>query len=107
MEQNVTQYVDSLFTNITGFTQQEGLIGKLVKCEDKTFIPVMSVTLGTAAKTRKARGGRPGAARLADLEAWLEAHWALVPNCVQTPLSLLTKIMFRLFRSGWEPRVRA
>lgn len=60
MEQNVTQYVDSLFTNITGFTQQEGLIGKSVKCEDKTFIPVMSITFGYGGKDSESKGKSTG-----------------------------------------------
>ncbi len=46
MEQNLTQNVDSLFSNLEGFTQNEGLIGKPVTQGDKTFIPVVSVTIG-------------------------------------------------------------
>ncbi|MBC7765099.1 MAG: sporulation protein [Hyphomonadaceae bacterium] len=46
MDQNLTQSVDTLFTNMENFTQKEGLIGKPVIQGDKTFLPVMSVTLG-------------------------------------------------------------
>ena len=44
--QNLTQNVDTLFSNLENFTQNEGLIGKAVTHGDKTLIPVVSVTLG-------------------------------------------------------------
>ena len=43
---NLTQNVDALFSNLEGFTQSEGLIGKPVTHSDKTFLPVVSLTLG-------------------------------------------------------------
>ncbi|KNY27532.1 GerW family sporulation protein [Pseudobacteroides cellulosolvens] len=43
---SLTQNVDTLFSNLENFTQNEGLIGKPVNYGDKTFIPVISVTLG-------------------------------------------------------------
>lgn len=48
MEENqvISQNVDTLFSNLENFTQNEGLIGKPVTHGDKTFIPVVSVTLG-------------------------------------------------------------
>lgn len=48
MELNSTlnQNVNTLFSNLEGFTQKEGLMGKPVTHGDKTFIPVVSVTLG-------------------------------------------------------------
>jgi uncharacterized spore protein YtfJ len=46
MEQGLTQYVDSLFTNMKSFAQDDGLIGKPVVQGDKTFLPVISITLG-------------------------------------------------------------
>lgn len=48
MEQStiLTQNVDTLFSNLENFTQNEGLIGKPLTHGDKTFIPVVSVTLG-------------------------------------------------------------
>lgn len=48
MEQNLnlTQNVDTLFSNLEKFTQTEGVIGKPVTHGDKTFIPVVTVTLG-------------------------------------------------------------
>lgn len=60
MEQSMTQYVDSLFANISGFTQQEGLLGKPVKNEDKTFIPVMSIMFGYGGKDSESKGKTPG-----------------------------------------------
>lgn len=46
MEQSINQYVDTLFTNMENFSQKDGLIGKPVTQGDKTFLPVMSITLG-------------------------------------------------------------
>ena len=50
MDQNntdtLTQNVDMLFSNLENFTQSEGVIGKPVIQGDKTFLPVVSVTLG-------------------------------------------------------------
>jgi uncharacterized spore protein YtfJ len=46
MEQSITQYVDTLFNNMENFSQKDGLIGKPVTQGDKTFLPVMSITLG-------------------------------------------------------------
>jgi uncharacterized spore protein YtfJ len=48
MDQNtpLNQNVDMLFTNLEDFTQNEGVLGKPVTHGDKTFIPVVSVTLG-------------------------------------------------------------
>lgn len=43
---NLSQNVNTLFSNLEGFTQNEGLIGKPVTHGDKTFIPIVSVTLG-------------------------------------------------------------
>ena len=55
---NLTQNVNTLFSNLGNFTQNEGLIGKPVTYGDKTFIPVASVTLGygsgnTASKSQQ------------------------------------------------------
>ncbi|AEY67742.1 spore germination protein GerW family protein [Clostridium sp. BNL1100] len=46
MDTNMNQNVTTLFSNLEDFTQNEGLIGKPVTHGDKTFIPVVSVTLG-------------------------------------------------------------
>lgn len=46
MEQNLTQNVDTLFANMENFTQKEGLIGKPVIYSDKTFLPVISISIG-------------------------------------------------------------
>jgi uncharacterized spore protein YtfJ len=56
MEQDLNQCVDTLFTNITGFTQQDGLIGKPVSYGDKTFLPVMSLMLGYGGGDSKSKG---------------------------------------------------
>lgn len=50
MDQETTttlnQNVDMLFSNLENFTQKEGVIGKPVVQDNKTFLPVVSVTLG-------------------------------------------------------------
>ncbi len=46
MTQGLTQYVDTLFNNMKSFSQMDGLIGKPVVQGDKTFMPVISVTVG-------------------------------------------------------------
>lgn len=66
MEQNVdlTQNVDTLFSNLESFTQNEGLIGKPVTHGDKTFIPVVSVTIGYGSgntATKAQQGSSPSA----------------------------------------------
>lgn len=69
MDQNTTdtlnQNVDMLFGNLEKFTQNEGVIGKPVVHEDKTFLPVVSVTLGygggnSASKAQPAESGTSG-----------------------------------------------
>jgi uncharacterized spore protein YtfJ len=44
--QSLNQNVETLFTNLENFTQNEGVIGKPVVQGDKTFIPVVSISLG-------------------------------------------------------------
>ncbi|HEX2944376.1 MAG TPA: spore germination protein GerW family protein [Clostridia bacterium] len=67
MDQNTTdtlnQNVDMLFSNLENFTQNEGVIGKPVVHEDKTFLPVVSVTLGYGGgnSATKAQPGETGA----------------------------------------------
>lgn len=56
MEQDVTQYVNTVFTNLTGFTQQDGMIGKPVVQGDKTFLPVVSLTLGFGGGDSQSKG---------------------------------------------------
>lgn len=47
MEQlNITENVDILFNSLEKFTQSEGVIGKPVIQGDKTFLPVVSLTIG-------------------------------------------------------------
>lgn len=56
MEQNLVQNVETLFTNMENFTQKEGLIGKPVIQGDKTFLPVVSITLGYGGGDTQKRG---------------------------------------------------
>lgn len=53
---NLTQNVDTLFSNLESFTQSEGLIGKPVTHGDKTFLPVVSVTLGYGGGNTSSKG---------------------------------------------------
>lgn len=43
---SLNQNIDSLFSNIETFTQNEGTLGKPVSQGDKTLIPIISVTIG-------------------------------------------------------------
>jgi uncharacterized spore protein YtfJ len=43
---SINQNVSTLFSNLEDFTQKEGVLGKSVSYGDKTFIPVISVSLG-------------------------------------------------------------
>jgi uncharacterized spore protein YtfJ len=43
---NMTENVDILFHSLENFTQKEGVIGKPVTQGEKTFLPVVSVTVG-------------------------------------------------------------
>lgn len=61
------QNVELLFSNLESFTQNEGVIGKPVTQENKTFLPVVSVTLGygggnSATKSQPGTTGTSGSA---------------------------------------------
>jgi len=43
---SLNQNIDTLFSNIETFTQNEGMLGKPVIQGDKTLIPIISVTIG-------------------------------------------------------------
>jgi uncharacterized spore protein YtfJ len=43
---NLNENVDTLFRSLENFAQNEGVIGKPVTQGDKTFLPVVSVTVG-------------------------------------------------------------
>ncbi len=43
---NLSGNVDTLFKSLENFTQTEGIIGKPVTQGDKTFLPVVSITVG-------------------------------------------------------------
>jgi uncharacterized spore protein YtfJ len=50
---NLNENVDTLFRSLENFAQNEGVSGKPVTQGDKTFLPVVSVTVGMAAETPK------------------------------------------------------
>ncbi len=61
----LNQNVELLFSNLESFTQNEGVIGKPVIQENKTFLPVVSVTLGygggnSATKSQPGTSGSAG-----------------------------------------------
>lgn len=43
---SLNENIDTLFSNIETFTQNEGTLGKPVTQGDKTLIPIISVTIG-------------------------------------------------------------
>lgn len=43
---SLNQNIDTLFSNIETFTQNEGVLGKPISSGSKTIIPVISVTIG-------------------------------------------------------------
>lgn len=43
---DIMQSVEALFNNMENFTQKDGLIGKPVTHSDKTFMPIISMTVG-------------------------------------------------------------
>ena len=45
-QSNLPENVDVLFRSLENFTQNEGVIGKPVIQGDKTFLPVVSITVG-------------------------------------------------------------
>jgi uncharacterized spore protein YtfJ len=60
-QSNLTENVDSLFHSLENFTQNEGIIGKPVVQGDKTFLPVVSITVGYGggnATMGKTQGGK-------------------------------------------------
>lgn len=46
LQNSLVENVDSLFRSLEDFTQREGIIGKPVSQGDKTFLPVVSITVG-------------------------------------------------------------
>ena len=59
---NLTENVDTLFRSLENFTQKEGIIGKPVTQGDKTFLPVVSISLGYGSGNANMKGqsGAPG-----------------------------------------------
>ncbi len=53
---NLTENVDTLFRSLENFTQNEGIIGKPVTQGDKTFLPVVSITLGYGSGNASMKG---------------------------------------------------
>ena len=62
-QSNLLENVDSLFRSLENFTQNEGIIGKPVTQGDKTFLPVVSITLGYGGgnASAKSQGGASNA----------------------------------------------
>ena len=58
---NLAENVDSLFRSLENFTQKEGIIGKPVTQGDKTFLPVVSITLGYGGGNANMKGQNSGA----------------------------------------------
>ncbi|SHI76028.1 GerW family sporulation protein [Lutispora thermophila] len=46
LNNTMDQNVSTLFSNIESFTQEEGTLGKPIELENKTIIPVISVSIG-------------------------------------------------------------
>jgi uncharacterized spore protein YtfJ len=49
---SLNQNVDALFRSLENFTQNEGIIGKPVTQGEKTFLPVVSITVGYGGGTQ-------------------------------------------------------
>jgi uncharacterized spore protein YtfJ len=60
--ENLTQQVDTLFSNMENFSQNDSLIGKPTTQGDKTFLPVMSLTLGYGGGDTQSKGKQSNAA---------------------------------------------
>jgi len=56
---NLNDNVDKLFHSLENFTQKEGLMGKIVTQGDKTFIPVVSITLGYGSGNTAGKSPQP------------------------------------------------
>lgn len=65
--ENLTQQVDTLFTNMENFTQNDSLIGKPVSQGDKTFLPIMSITLGYGGGDTQSKAKQPSSAASAGM----------------------------------------
>ena len=58
---NLAENVSSLFKSLEDFTQKEGIIGKPVTQGDKTFLPVVSITLGYGGGNANMKGQQTNA----------------------------------------------
>ena len=58
---NLNENVDSLFRSLEDFTQNQGIIGKPVVQGDKTFLPIVSVTVGYGGGNAKMGKGQTSA----------------------------------------------
>ena len=61
---NLTENVDYLFKSLENFTQNEGIIGKPVVQGDKTFLPVVSITVGYGGGNAAMGKGKQGGAAM-------------------------------------------
>ena len=106
---NLNQNVDTLFSNLEDFTQNQGVIGKAITHENKTFMPIVSVTLGygsgnTASKAQpmpssssgKMAGGALGLGAKLSTDAVLvidKDNVSMIPvNTASTSSQLMDKI---------------
>lgn len=58
---NLADNVNTLFQSLENFTQKEGVIGKPVMQSQKTFLPVVSVTVGYGSGNAAMKGQPPAA----------------------------------------------
>lgn len=63
-QMNLTNNVDALFKSLEDFTQKEGIIGKPVTQEDKTFLPVVSITMGYGGGNANMKGQQGNASSM-------------------------------------------
>lgn len=61
---NLTNNVDALFKSLEDFTQKEGIIGKPVTQGDKTFLPVVSITMGYGGGNANMKGQQGNASSM-------------------------------------------
>lgn len=59
---NMAENVDTLFHSLENFTQKEGIIGKPVTQGNKTFMPIVSVTVGYGGGNASMGKGQTGTA---------------------------------------------
>jgi len=61
---SLVENVDNLFRSLEDFTQKEGVIGKPVTQNQKTFLPIVSVTVGYGGGNAAMTKGQTGTATM-------------------------------------------